>query len=51
MGPNQAPRQAGPDTGAAEGVVHLFGDTTRGLGINISRDTLDKEKLEVYDEM
>jgi hypothetical protein len=31
MGPNQAPRQAGPDTGAAEGVVHPFDNTTRGL--------------------
>ena len=31
IGPNQAPRQAGPDTGAAEGVVHLLSNTTRGL--------------------
>ena len=31
MGPNQAPRQAGPDTGAAEGVVSPFSNTTRGL--------------------
>jgi hypothetical protein len=31
MGPNQAPHQAGPDTGAAEDVVHPFDNTTRGL--------------------
>jgi hypothetical protein len=31
MGPNQAPRQAGPDTGAAEGVVHMFDNSTRAL--------------------
>lgn len=31
MGPNQAPRQAGPNTGAAEGVVSVFDDTTRSL--------------------
>lgn len=31
MGPNQAPRQAAPDTGSAEGVVDFFTNTTRGL--------------------
>lgn len=31
MGPNQAPRQPAPDTGAAEGVVVGFTNTTRGL--------------------
>jgi hypothetical protein len=33
MGPNQAPRQAGPNTGAAEGIVARFTNTTRGLPI------------------
>lgn len=31
MGPDQAPRQAAPDTGAAEGVVRRFSDTTRAI--------------------
>jgi hypothetical protein len=31
MGPDQAPRQAGPDSGAAEGVVRPFNDATRAL--------------------
>ena len=31
MGPNQAPRQSGPDTGPAEGGVSAFSNTTRGL--------------------
>jgi hypothetical protein len=33
MGPNQAPRQAGPNTGAAEGGVHQFTNSTRSLPI------------------
>ena len=31
MGPNQAPRQRGPNTGPAEGVVSAFGNSTRSL--------------------
>lgn len=31
MGPDQAPRQSGPDTGAREGVVGVFSNTTRGI--------------------
>lgn len=31
MGPNQAPRQPGPNTGAAEGVVDFFRNSTRAL--------------------
>jgi hypothetical protein len=31
LGPDQAPRQAGPDSGAAEGVVRYFNDATRAL--------------------
>jgi len=31
MGPNQAPRQTGPNTGAAEGVVSPFTNSTRSL--------------------
>ncbi|MFN3199607.1 MAG: spondin domain-containing protein [Bradymonadia bacterium] len=31
MGPNQAPRQAGPDTGAMEGVVRPFNNSTRAI--------------------
>jgi Spondin_N len=33
MGPDQAPRQAAPDTGPAEGVVAHFSDSTRSLPI------------------
>ena len=33
MGPNQAPRQGGPDTGAMEGGVHSFDNSTRSLPI------------------
>lgn len=33
MGPDQAPRQPAPDTGAAEGVVDKFTSGTRGLPI------------------
>ena len=31
MGPNQAPRQAGPNTGAAESGVRVYTDSTRAL--------------------
>lgn len=31
MGPNQAPRQAGPDTGPGEGGVAVFSNSTRSL--------------------
>ena len=31
MGPNQAPRQSGPNMGASEGGVSAFSNTTRGL--------------------
>ncbi len=41
MGPNQAPRQSGPDVGPAESGVSAFNNTTRGLPLPAGIVALD----------